>query len=229
MLMLADQLKFDEQSDVALIATRGTLHTSLLSRIPKSVERIYLWPQNDQGGEVWLAGALATLVRRNVRIVRTAQEYKDLNEWVQSGEIGEADLLGAIKNSEAPPEPEVQRPTAESVEKGKKQDEHELALALLAELKDKVKCRGEDWYFYDRARWRKTCKDEFRSLAQRLCTDTTTSHKICGALYQVESSLQMDPHDRFWSFYRETPDLGLTRTSGLARSEFCRPDGRRRF
>jgi phage/plasmid-associated DNA primase len=96
----------------------------------------------------------------------------------------------------------------EGVEQEKKQDEHDLTLAILAELRDKVKCRGEDWYVYDHGRWRKSSKDEFRALAQELCIDKVTSQKIRGALYQVESSLQMEPQERFWSFYRQ-PQEGI--------------------
>jgi putative DNA primase/helicase len=111
---LDDQLKLYQHPDIALISTRGAPNAKLLGLIPPTVETIYLWPQNDParndgkptGSEIWLADGIQHLAGRKVRIVRTPQGYKDLNEWVQNAEIGEPDLRYAIEHAETPPESE---------------------------------------------------------------------------------------------------------------------------
>lgn len=129
MLTLADLLAADQPDGVAMVATRGAGNAKLLACIPIAVKEVYLWPQNDQAGEKWLADAITSLPTRNIRVVRTPEPHKDLNEWTQSGAaagdlsttIAEAELFagplagnGRAPTAENDATPTLRRPGVES-------------------------------------------------------------------------------------------------------------------
>jgi hypothetical protein len=127
MFTMADQTRFYQvlqETGVALMSSRSAANARLLDQIPRSVETIYLWPQNDPpkddgrptGSEIWLAGAIEALVGRNLRIVRTSADHKDLNDWVRDGGARQEDLDYTIEHAEAlqpQAEPDKEQPKRE--------------------------------------------------------------------------------------------------------------------
>jgi hypothetical protein len=98
-----DKLGWHERKDVAVIITRGASNGARVADLVPKDATIYVWPQNDDAGKKWECHIGA---RINVRSVRTAAPFKDLNAWTRDGGARRQDLLHAIANAETLRAPE---------------------------------------------------------------------------------------------------------------------------
>jgi hypothetical protein len=108
-----DQLGWHKESVVsdAIVITRGASNgktaAKLISKMMSRDSVIYAWPQNDPinpktgkaPAEEWLRD-ISLSAGRQVRRVATPKEYKDVNEWIQSGARGN-DIRKAILTATA--------------------------------------------------------------------------------------------------------------------------------
>jgi hypothetical protein len=84
---------------LCVIATRGAQSGNRLSLIPlpkKSV--VYLWPQNDEPGQIWLAKNLPQL--EGAYVVEVPKPHKDFGDWAKGGNAQPVDLEAAMQNAD---------------------------------------------------------------------------------------------------------------------------------
>lgn len=105
----------DPDPKIAFICTRGASNGRLAAL---ARGKVYAFPQNDlekngkQAGEEWLKAVVAAVPGEVFR-VDTPAEFSDLNDWLRSGEIGEA-LKAAIEAACLVPRHYVSKLDAES-------------------------------------------------------------------------------------------------------------------
>src|SRR5262249_18570261 len=88
-----------------IIITRGANNGALVSGVIPQGATVYAWAQNDDPGETWAETVCANVQNYVVKIVRTPEQYGDLNDWTRAGATA-GDLLGAMTNGQTAREPE---------------------------------------------------------------------------------------------------------------------------
>jgi hypothetical protein len=82
--------------EIAVVCTRGAQFGDRLAKISLADGcLLFAFPQNDDAGEGWLDSVIAEL-RRQLRVVRVPDSFKDLNDWTRAG-AQKTDLVSAIK------------------------------------------------------------------------------------------------------------------------------------
>jgi hypothetical protein len=95
-LAVCDKLKIYETEGVCAISTRGSKNTKFGKFIPKNVQRVCLWEQNDEHGRKWTEEIVQYLPEAaSVLVVATPEAHADVNDWIRAG-ASAIDLLGAI-------------------------------------------------------------------------------------------------------------------------------------
>jgi hypothetical protein len=88
-----------DSGEIAVICTRGADFGDRLSKITLPREcALFAFPQNDDAGEGWLNSVVAS-IGREMRVVRTPESFKDLNDWTRAG-AERAELVAAIEAAE---------------------------------------------------------------------------------------------------------------------------------
>ena len=95
--------------DWCLIATRGACNAKLAAEIINAKATVYIFGQNDPPGQKWLH-AIADLIARRVKSVKTPPIHKDPNEWTRAGAT--LDDMNAAMETAADIEPSVPTPEA---------------------------------------------------------------------------------------------------------------------
>jgi Protein of unknown function (DUF3987)/CHC2 zinc finger len=99
-----DAFSFMDKSDErgGVIITRGASNGGLVASLIAERSTVYLWTQNDAGGEKWQKDICAN-TKRVVKRPRIPVLHKDLNQWTKAGATSD-DLLGAILRAKPVPE-----------------------------------------------------------------------------------------------------------------------------
>jgi hypothetical protein len=94
--------EWDPTKPIAFICTRGAYNARLIKGKFTDQATVIGCPQNDEPGKTW-SDSIVEFANHDIRVLRTPQEYKDVNEWLKAGATGadfekasqEAETLGA--------------------------------------------------------------------------------------------------------------------------------------
>jgi hypothetical protein len=97
-----------------IIITRGSGNGALVDDLIPQESTMYVWTQNDEtdpksgknAGKDWQAAVCEHVQNCTIKIVRTPDQYGDLNDWTRAGATA-SDLLGAMVAAETVPPPPV--------------------------------------------------------------------------------------------------------------------------
>ena len=88
-----------DAGEIAVVCTRGAEFGDRLAKLHFPEQCVlYAFPQNDEAGEHCLNSIIAGIARE-VRVVRTPGDFKDLNDWTRTG-AERKELVAAIKAAE---------------------------------------------------------------------------------------------------------------------------------
>ena len=140
-IALIDRLALAEQIDggkIAIVCTRGAQFGNRLAKLCLPEEcATYAFPQNDEAGERHLASIISS-IHRELRVVRTPERFKDLNDWTRAG-AQKTELMEAIKAAQiTKPETPKTKPkkAAAAEEPQEEQIEETLAKQMEAEAQE---------------------------------------------------------------------------------------------